>query len=116
MCAPMQTKNMSRERWKFLFVFEHGNIQNHNLYMYIHICICECSSLSNNDHEYKPTQPIHKVDIGLITPPNIKSIKIKLGPNIQLSYKTPMYSQMNCLIENDYNKGTFPKKNLCIPK
>ena len=30
--------------------------------------------------------------------------------------KSPMYS-MNCLIENDYIKGTFQKKNhLCIPK
>ena len=31
--------------------------------------------------------------------------------------KTPMYSQRNCLIENDYIKGTFQKKkHLCIPK
>ena len=30
---------------------------------------------------------------------------------------SPMYSQMNCLIENDCIKGTFQKKNhLCIPK
>ena len=24
--------------------------------------------------------------------------------------KSPMYSQMNCLIENEYIKGTFQKK------
>ena len=26
--------------------------------------------------------------------------------------KTPMYSRMNCLIENDYIKGTFQKKKI----
>ena len=32
--------------------------------------------------------------------------------------KSPMYSQMNCLIENEYIKGTFQKKknHLRIPK
>ena len=25
--------------------------------------------------------------------------------------KSPMYSQMNCLIENEYIKGTFQKKS-----
>ena len=36
----------------------------------------------------------------------------------QKKKKSPMYSQMNCLIENDYIKGTFQKKknHLCIPK
>ena len=28
--------------------------------------------------------------------------------------KTPMYSQMNCLIENDYIKGTFQKKSTYV--
>ena len=26
--------------------------------------------------------------------------------------KSPMYSQMNCPIENDYKKGTFQKKKI----
>ena len=28
--------------------------------------------------------------------------------------KSPMYSRMNCLIENDYIKGTFQKKNTYV--